>query len=249
MAKDRIVRGGIIKSDRVNLLSWAGEVFYRRLMSVVDDYGRYESRPAILRADLFPLRIDKVSDADVVKWLTECSKAGLVSIYHVNGKEFLELLDFNQRLRQKISKYPPPVVNSQQSAYGGGRRRLEEEEEIEEEVEGEGEGPPQKKIVDATVFFNAEEIVLNNQIQFERICLAAKKTDVENVKKSLRKYHLHLEEKERYPMTKRQIYAGFEKWLMNENQFTNGAHQQNNGNTVGQKSGTSASRIEALKKW
>lgn len=249
MSKDRIVRGGIIKSDRVNLLSWAGEVFYRRLMSVVDDYGRYEGRPTILRADLYPLRIDKVSDADVVKWLAECSKAGLVSVYHVNGKEFLELKDFNQRLRQKVSKYPPPVDNSQQSADGVGRRRLEEEEEIEVEREGEVEKPPPKKNDDSTVFFNAEEIVLNNQIQFERICMSAKKNDVEAVKISLRKYHLHLEEKEKYPMTKKQIFAGFEKWLMNENQFINGAHKQNNGNIAGQKSGTSVDRIQALKDW
>ena len=49
---DRIVRQGILTSDRVNQLDWGAECFYRRLMSIVDDYGRYDARPAVLRAQL-----------------------------------------------------------------------------------------------------------------------------------------------------------------------------------------------------
>jgi hypothetical protein len=105
---DRVVRAGILTSDRVNELSWASEVFYRRLMSVTDDYGRYDARPSILRAELFALKLDRVSEPDIVKWLNECSKAGLVRIYTVNNKAYLEIQDFNQRLRAMKSKYPPP---------------------------------------------------------------------------------------------------------------------------------------------
>ncbi len=46
---NRILREGILTSERVNLLSWEAEVFYRRLMSVVDDYGRFHAHPALLR--------------------------------------------------------------------------------------------------------------------------------------------------------------------------------------------------------
>ena len=34
---NRILREGILTSERVNALSWEAEVFYRRLMSAVDE--------------------------------------------------------------------------------------------------------------------------------------------------------------------------------------------------------------------
>lgn len=107
---DRVLRAGILKSDDVNKLSWAAEVFYRRLMSVADDFGKYEARANILRADLYPLKIDKVTIADVGKWLAECATAGLVSCYTVEGKEYLQILKFNQRLRIQRSRFPDPLT-------------------------------------------------------------------------------------------------------------------------------------------
>jgi len=105
---DRIVRVGILTSDSVNLLSWPAEVLYRRLHSVVDDYGRYDGRSAMLRAHLYPLKIDKVSEADVGKWLTECVTAGLVSLYRVAGRPYVEVLKFGARVRAETSKWPSP---------------------------------------------------------------------------------------------------------------------------------------------
>jgi hypothetical protein len=104
----RIVREGILTSERVEALSWQAEVFYRRLMNVVDDYGRFYSRPALLRAACFPLRLDRVSDPDIGKWLRETEKTGLVRAYQVEGKGYLELLDFRQRSRAKESRFPGP---------------------------------------------------------------------------------------------------------------------------------------------
>jgi hypothetical protein len=71
------------------------------------------------------------------------------------------------------------------------------------------------------VFFNAEEEVLKNQIEMERICMATGKK-IEQAKESLHKYHLYLEDKEQYPKTRKSIFAGFEKWLMNEKNFKTG---------------------------
>ena len=42
---NRILRDGILMSPRVNVLSSEAELFYRRLMSVVDDYGRFSAHP------------------------------------------------------------------------------------------------------------------------------------------------------------------------------------------------------------
>ena len=94
-------------SERVDgLNSWASEVFYRRLHSIVDDFGRYYANPSLIRAAAYPLKLDKVSNADVDKWLADCAGAGLVSTYEVEAKRYLELHDFRQQRRATASKFP-----------------------------------------------------------------------------------------------------------------------------------------------
>lgn len=107
---NRILRDGILTSVPVSQLSWAAEVFYRRLMSVADDHGRFHAMPKLLRAACYPLQIDKVSDADIGKWITECVTAGLVSVYSASDeKRYLEIVKFGQQVRSK-SKFPDPLV-------------------------------------------------------------------------------------------------------------------------------------------
>jgi hypothetical protein len=83
------------------------ERFFVRLIMKVDDYGRFFADARLLRANLFPLKTD-VRDTDISRWLTECEKAGLIVIYNVAKKEFLQINNFNQTLRQKKEKYPSP---------------------------------------------------------------------------------------------------------------------------------------------
>lgn len=110
---NRILREGILTSEGVNSLSWQEEVFYRRLMSVVDDFGRYYASPKLLRAACYPLHIDKVSDSDIGKWLTACVTAALVRVYPASdGKRYLELEKFGQQVRAKASKFPSPADDS-----------------------------------------------------------------------------------------------------------------------------------------
>ena len=105
---DRIIRMGILTSDTINALSWEAEVFYRRLQSVADDYGRYDGRVSVLRSMLYPLKIDQVSTSRVQAWLEETVKVGAVRLYEVEGKPFVEVLRFKQRIRSD-SKWPSPT--------------------------------------------------------------------------------------------------------------------------------------------
>lgn len=132
---NRIVRPGILDSDKVNLLSWSAEVFFRRLMSVVDDFGRYDGRISVIRSQLYPLRLDRVSDADVDKWLQESCDAGLVSVYQVSGKRYLEIVNFGQTLRIKKSKFPAPDVPCKQMQADASRRMSEIEGETKSNIE------------------------------------------------------------------------------------------------------------------
>lgn len=74
--------------------------------------------------------------------------------------------------------------------------------------------------------YDAEQEILKNQIEFERICVSVG-ADLKNAKDSLRKYHLFLEEKEQYPKGKKAVFAGFEKWLLNEKKFTKNGTTKN----------------------
>lgn len=109
---NRILREGIVTSERVNSLNWDAEVFYRRLMSVIDDFGRYTANAKLLLGTCYALKLDVVSLDDINRWLCECQKADLLRVYEVSGKPFLEVIDFKQQIRSKESKYPSPDIGS-----------------------------------------------------------------------------------------------------------------------------------------
>lgn len=107
---NRIIREGILDSKRIASLSEGGELFYRRLMSVVDDFGRFEADPDLLLAKAYPLR-SRGESADMVDaYLRECTSGEypLIVVYKVGRKQYLEIVEFGQRIRSEKSKYPGP---------------------------------------------------------------------------------------------------------------------------------------------
>lgn len=104
---NRYIRESAIESEAVNRLSWQGEVFYRRLLNRADDFGRFTANLALLRASLFPLQLDKVSDKDVSRLLKEAEESGLLATYGVDGKAYLVIAKWEQG-RAKESRYPQP---------------------------------------------------------------------------------------------------------------------------------------------
>lgn len=108
-------------SFKVNQLSPRAEVLFYRLFMKSDDYGLYIANPKLLRSNLFPLRSDSIRETDISLWLTELVNTknekgeidGLIALYEVNNKPYLEIKNFGQRLRNMKSKYPlPPTIVS-----------------------------------------------------------------------------------------------------------------------------------------
>jgi hypothetical protein len=103
-------------SDRVNALTAEAERFFVRLIMKADDFGRYFADPKRLKAFLFPLN-DDLRETDISRWLAECERAGLMRLYEVSGKRYLELWNFGQRLRNMRNMHPqPPDANDSQPA-------------------------------------------------------------------------------------------------------------------------------------
>lgn len=121
-------------SDKIDKISFQAEVFFYRLMMKADDYGCYWADEKRLKGNLFILKLDKIREADISRWVAECHEAGLIALYEVSGKRYLQVIDFGQRKRQMKRLFPPPADGRQLTAD----RPPEDEEEIEEEIEVEG---------------------------------------------------------------------------------------------------------------
>ena len=106
---NRIIKESVCGSETVDALSWFEEVFFYRLIVNCDDYGRMDARPAILRSRLFPLK--NVTDKQVMSALQSLRSVGIVDLYDVDGRPFLQIRTWekHQVIRAKKSKYPSPV--------------------------------------------------------------------------------------------------------------------------------------------
>lgn len=109
---DRIIKESACMSETLNQLSDFEERFWWRLTVNCDDYGRFDARPAILKSRLFPLMGGK-THKDMQKALTALASVGLVKLYEVDGRPFLQVVKWekHQRIRAKRSKFPEPAVN------------------------------------------------------------------------------------------------------------------------------------------
>lgn len=92
--------------------NWGPEIFYRRLQSIVDDYGRHEARLQILRSFLYPAQLEAAPEVKIAEWIQACEKAGLILRYEVCGRNFVEIRKFGQRLRLMRSRFPSPDQDS-----------------------------------------------------------------------------------------------------------------------------------------
>ncbi len=113
---NRILKESICTSETINSLTPEEEVFFYRLIVNVDDYGRLDARPAILRSRCFPLRVDSVKDKDIETWLSKLVRVGLIRLYVAGGKRYLQVVTWekHQQIRAKRSKYPAPESESEQ---------------------------------------------------------------------------------------------------------------------------------------
>jgi len=108
---NRYLRASYVESERINSVTIQAECVWAHLLVTVDDFGRTEAHPKILRPKLFPLRLDQIREADLQRCLAECEKAGLVRLYVVDGKQYLQMEKWEQGRAEK-SRYPPPPTSA-----------------------------------------------------------------------------------------------------------------------------------------
>lgn len=107
----RVIRGEILSSRSLSRVSREADWLMHRLILAVDDYGRCEADPLLMKADMFPRRTD-VSADDVAAWMRELDEEGCIQVYEVDGIEYLHLPKwekyFSKQKRADRSKFPAP---------------------------------------------------------------------------------------------------------------------------------------------
>lgn len=152
-------------SDKVNGISVYAERFFIRLIMSADDYGCFYGDTRLLKANLFPLLIDSIREADLLRWLAECQKAGLIVLYESDNKKYLQIVNFGQRLRQKTIRFPLPLDSVEMLTHCGHDADImpleEKRREVEEKV-NENADKPQHSQTEMDSFKNFQTWITEN---------------------------------------------------------------------------------------
>lgn len=135
-------------SESMDSLSAGAEVLFTRLIMKADDYGSFHGNVKLIKAALFPLK--DYTDAQVTEWVAECVKAGLVQTYVADGRTFIKIINFGQRLRNMRNIFPQPADKSPQVAASFSECPPELEEkrrEVETEESEKAYGPTHKHFI------------------------------------------------------------------------------------------------------
>lgn len=105
---NRIIKESICTSDEIDQLSAEQEVFFYRLMVVVDDFGLIDARLPILKSKCYPLKSIEISVIQAN--LGRLVDVGLVSLYRADGKPYLSITSWakHQQIRAQRAKCPMP---------------------------------------------------------------------------------------------------------------------------------------------
>jgi len=114
----RFLRPGITSSESFNAISLGAQSFYIRLLTLVDDFGRFEASSKLLKSLTFPI-CDNILVENIKEWENELANSHsepLVFFYIINGKRYLQINKWQERARTNESRYPAFEGNPQPTA-------------------------------------------------------------------------------------------------------------------------------------
>ena len=101
----RYLKPGVRDSEAIDSLSSQAENLFYRLLVTVDDFGRFDARPAMIKASCFPIK-DSMTINKCKDLIEELVNKNLISVYEVEGKNVLQMSKWDNVPRAKESKYP-----------------------------------------------------------------------------------------------------------------------------------------------
>jgi hypothetical protein len=92
-------------SYRFDGLSCEAECLFIRLIMKADDFGNFHGDDRIVSALCFPLG----SNMPTSERLAELEERGIIRFYVSKGRKYLTIINFGQRLRSHVRKFPDPM--------------------------------------------------------------------------------------------------------------------------------------------
>src|SRR4051812_23685845 len=109
MARIRSIKPEFWTSEQVMECSMNARLLFLGMWNFADDLGRLPLSPKTLKAQIFPS--DDISSEIILGMVGELSKNGLVLVYVVDGREYLQITGWqHQRIdKPQPGKYPSPT--------------------------------------------------------------------------------------------------------------------------------------------
>ena len=147
---NRLIKDSIRFSEKVNSLSDFQFRLWVSLITYVDDYGRGDARPAVIKGTCFPLR-DRITNKDIDAALNALAGAGCVGLYEVDGKPYLYFPNWqsHQNIRNKKSRFPAPenaTCNQLHTIASNCEQMHANVSVIQSESESESESNPKARV-------------------------------------------------------------------------------------------------------
>lgn len=141
MARIRTIKPEFARSASTAQLSRDARLLFLLLLPEVDDDGRMLGSAKLLDGLLYPSD-DDVTAKKIERWLEECERAGMVTLYEVTGTRYLQITNFakHQKVSHKRDSVLPPPPR--RSAAGAPPETLVPYVEGDMEVEGNRSLPP-----------------------------------------------------------------------------------------------------------
>ena len=100
----RFLKPGFRTSQRLSRCPMQARLMFANLISLVDDWGRYEGDLSLLRRECFPL--DDVRQKDFDEWIQALEDNDILVRYQVDAAWYVEVRRWTERKRSKSSKFP-----------------------------------------------------------------------------------------------------------------------------------------------
>lgn len=100
----RFLRPGLTTSQRFNAASWQAQSLYVRLITLVDDYGRFDAHPMLLKSLAFPFN-PEITCEQMISLCEQLLANDLADFYEKDGKKYLQLSRWQEKARSH-SKFP-----------------------------------------------------------------------------------------------------------------------------------------------
>ena len=110
---NRTLRDTIKKSHKLNAVSDAAQALWFRLLTCVDDYGRFDADPVLVASACYPMRLH-ANVSKISAQVKELSDIELIVLYTVKADKYLYFTNWDAgNIRAKKSKFPEPCNHVQ----------------------------------------------------------------------------------------------------------------------------------------